>query len=110
MGNFLIFIILHRYFLRFLKYSKFIKILKALPQCALCPLTGGAMKCTKEGDTWAHVVCALWILEVRFADVVHREPIANICDIPYGRWTLRYIHHVVQSRERLYKQKKRNYY
>uniref|UniRef100_A0A158Q908 PHD-type domain-containing protein n=1 Tax=Elaeophora elaphi TaxID=1147741 RepID=A0A158Q908_9BILA len=61
----------------------------ALPQCALCPLTGGAMKCTREGDTWAHVVCALWIYEVRFADVVHREPITNICDIPYGRWTLR---------------------
>ncbi|MCP9258323.1 Protein Jade-3 [Dirofilaria immitis] len=61
----------------------------ALPQCALCPLTGGAMKCTKEGDTWAHVVCALWIYEVRFTDIVHREPIANICDIPYGRWMLR---------------------
>ncbi|CAG9534829.1 unnamed protein product [Cercopithifilaria johnstoni] len=61
----------------------------ALPQCVLCPLTGGAMKCTKEGDTWAHIVCALWIHEVRFADVTHREPIANICDIPYGRWTLR---------------------
>ncbi|VDK83417.1 unnamed protein product [Litomosoides sigmodontis] len=61
----------------------------ALPQCVLCPLTGGAMKCTREGDTWAHVACALWIYEVRFADVVHREPIANICDIPYGRWTLR---------------------
>ncbi|KAK6102073.1 PHD-zinc-finger like domain family protein [Brugia pahangi] len=61
----------------------------ALPQCVLCPLTGGAMKCTREGDVWAHVVCALWIYEVRFADVVHREPIANICDIPYGRWKLR---------------------
>ncbi|EFO21171.1 PHD-finger family protein [Loa loa] len=61
----------------------------ALPHCALCPLSGGAMKCTREGDTWAHVVCALWIHEVRFADVVHREPIGNICDIPYGRWKLR---------------------
>ncbi|VBB32174.1 unnamed protein product [Acanthocheilonema viteae] len=61
----------------------------AFPQCVLCPLTGGAMKCTKEGDTWAHIVCALWIYEVRFADVVHREPISNICDIPYGRWMLR---------------------
>uniref|UniRef100_A0A915PMZ6 Uncharacterized protein n=1 Tax=Setaria digitata TaxID=48799 RepID=A0A915PMZ6_9BILA len=61
----------------------------ALPSCVLCPLTGGAMKCTKEGDTWTHIACALWISEVRFTDVVHREPIANICDIPYRRWMLR---------------------
>ncbi|VDK87453.1 unnamed protein product [Onchocerca ochengi] len=60
-----------------------------IPKCVLCPLTGGAMKCTKDGNTWAHVVCALWIYEVRFEDVVHREPIANISDIPYGRWMLR---------------------
>ncbi|VDO56737.1 unnamed protein product, partial [Onchocerca flexuosa] len=63
--------------------------LRAVPKCVLCPLTGGAMKCTKDGNTWAHVVCALWIYEVRFEDVVHREPIANINDIPYGRWMLR---------------------
>uniref|UniRef100_A0A0M3HF40 PHD-finger n=1 Tax=Ascaris lumbricoides TaxID=6252 RepID=A0A0M3HF40_ASCLU len=62
---------------------------KAQPRCALCPLTGGAMKCMKGGKTWAHVVCALWIPEVRFGDVDHREPITNISDIPNERWALR---------------------
>uniref|UniRef100_A0A915BFL4 PHD-type domain-containing protein n=1 Tax=Parascaris univalens TaxID=6257 RepID=A0A915BFL4_PARUN len=62
---------------------------RAQPRCALCPLTGGAMKCMKGGKTWAHIVCALWIPEVRFGDVDHREPITNISDIPNERWALR---------------------
>ncbi|VDM36631.1 unnamed protein product [Toxocara canis] len=62
---------------------------KAQPRCVLCPLRGGAMKCMKGGETWAHVVCALWIPEVRFGDVDHREPITNISDIPSERWALR---------------------
>lgn len=48
------------------------------------------MKCTADGDSWAHVVCALWVPEVRFVDTDHREPISNISDIPNERWTLRY--------------------
>ncbi|MFH4978641.1 hypothetical protein AB6A40_005350 [Gnathostoma spinigerum] len=58
------------------------------PACVLCPVTGGAMKVTKRGQ-WAHIVCALWIPEVRFEDVNHREPITNISDIPDERWMFR---------------------
>ncbi|KAH9636947.1 hypothetical protein HF086_016886 [Spodoptera exigua] len=47
----------------------------------------GAFKQTDQG-TWAHVVCALWIPEVRFANTVFLEPIDSIEMIPAARWKL----------------------
>ena len=35
------------------------------------------MKSTRSGHTWAHVICALWIPEIAFADPVRMEPITK---------------------------------
>lgn len=42
--------------------------------CELCPSKDGAIKKT-DNSGWAHVVCALYIPEVRFGNVTTMEPI-----------------------------------
>lgn len=46
----------------------------ARARCELCPSKHGAFKRTDTG-AWAHVVCALYIPEVRFGNVTTMEPI-----------------------------------
>uniref|UniRef100_A0A0A9YFX3 PHD finger protein rhinoceros n=1 Tax=Lygus hesperus TaxID=30085 RepID=A0A0A9YFX3_LYGHE len=58
------------------------------PECVLCPNKGGAMKCTRSGQKWAHVSCALWIPEVSVGCVEKMEPITKISSIPQSRWAL----------------------
>ncbi|XP_054719358.1 uncharacterized protein LOC129228700 [Uloborus diversus] len=43
-------------------------------RCELCPSKDGALKRT-DSSGWAHVVCALYIPEVRFGNVTTMEPI-----------------------------------
>lgn len=43
-------------------------------RCELCPIKEGALKRT-DNQAWAHVICALYIPEVRFGNVTTMEPI-----------------------------------
>ncbi|PKA57771.1 Histone-lysine N-methyltransferase ATX2 [Apostasia shenzhenica] len=57
------------------------------PPCCLCPVTGGAMKPTSDGQ-WAHLACAMWIPETCLSDVKKMEPIDGINQIHKDRWKL----------------------
>ncbi|MGH0159241.1 UNVERIFIED_CONTAM: hypothetical protein FKN15_037069 [Acipenser sinensis] len=53
-------------------------------RCELCPHKDGALKRTDNGG-WAHVVCALYIPEVQFANVLTMEPIV-LQYVPHDRY------------------------
>ncbi|XP_068118810.1 protein AF-17 isoform X2 [Hyperolius riggenbachi] len=53
-------------------------------RCELCPHKEGALKRTDNGG-WAHVVCALYIPEVQFANVLTMEPIV-LQYVPHDRF------------------------
>ncbi|XP_075512041.1 histone-lysine N-methyltransferase ATX2-like [Primulina tabacum] len=57
------------------------------PPCCLCPILGGAMKPTTDGQ-WAHLACAIWIPETCLSDIKKMEPIDGIHRIHKGRWKL----------------------
>lgn len=55
--------------------------------CVFCPSKTGAFK-QLDNSLWSHVVCALWIPEVYFANPIYMEPIEGISHVPKSRWKL----------------------
>ncbi|OMJ24647.1 Peregrin [Smittium culicis] len=56
-------------------------------KCIFCPQKGGAFKKTSD-NSWAHLLCALWIPEVGISNTVYMEPIDSVENIPKSRWKL----------------------
>uniref|UniRef100_A0A1I7UUY7 PHD finger protein 6 n=1 Tax=Caenorhabditis tropicalis TaxID=1561998 RepID=A0A1I7UUY7_9PELO len=52
--------------------------------CQLCPFDYGALKRT-DRNGWAHVICALYIPEVRFGNVHSMEPVI-LTDVPVDKF------------------------
>uniref|UniRef100_A0A9J8AFE9 MLLT10 histone lysine methyltransferase DOT1L cofactor n=1 Tax=Cyprinus carpio carpio TaxID=630221 RepID=A0A9J8AFE9_CYPCA len=65
------------------RLSRSLKTLNIV-RCELCPHKDGALKRTDNGG-WAHVVCALYIPEVEFANVSTMEPIV-LQSVPHERY------------------------
>ncbi|RPA86381.1 hypothetical protein BJ508DRAFT_133194 [Ascobolus immersus RN42] len=59
----------------------------AAVSCVLCPNLDGAFKQTVE-NSWAHLLCALWIPELSLANPVYMEPVEGLDKIPKSRWKL----------------------
>ncbi|ODV78562.1 uncharacterized protein CANTADRAFT_26611 [Suhomyces tanzawaensis NRRL Y-17324] len=55
--------------------------------CLFCPSKTGAFK-QLDNSLWSHVVCALWINELYFANPIYMEPIEGMDVIPKSRWKL----------------------
>uniref|UniRef100_A0A8C8GJQ2 [histone H3]-trimethyl-L-lysine(9) demethylase n=1 Tax=Oncorhynchus tshawytscha TaxID=74940 RepID=A0A8C8GJQ2_ONCTS len=54
--------------------------------CCLCSLRGGALQ-RANNDKWVHVLCALAVLEARFVNIAHRNPV-DLSYIPLARFQL----------------------
>merc|ERR1712154_639796 len=62
------------------EYTKYNKFNNITPQCCLCPIKGGALKRTKEGD-FAHITCSIWIKGIEIGDIRTMSPILNVPQI-----------------------------
>ncbi|RKP30467.1 hypothetical protein METBISCDRAFT_16207 [Metschnikowia bicuspidata] len=69
-------------------YCRRCMVSRGMPvSCTFCPSKTGAFKQLDNG-LWSHVVCALWISEVYFANPTYMEPIEGVDHIPKNRWKL----------------------
>lgn len=59
-------------------------------ECCLCNLRGGALQRTTE-HRWIHVICAIAVPEVRFLNVIERNPV-DVSAIPEQRWKLKCVY------------------
>ncbi|KAM0204538.1 hypothetical protein ACHAPI_000305 [Fusarium lateritium] len=60
---------------------------RGVPTCIFCPNTDGAFKQT-SAQTWAHLLCAMWIPEVSLGNHTFMEPIMDVEKVPKSRWKL----------------------
>ncbi|XP_049981122.1 lysine-specific demethylase 4B isoform X2 [Alexandromys fortis] len=59
-------------------------------ECCLCNIRGGALQTTTE-HRWIHVICAIAVPEVRFLNVIERNPV-DVSAIPEQRWKLKCVY------------------
>lgn len=59
-------------------------------ECCLCNLRGGALQTTTK-HRWIHVICAIAVPEVRFLNVIERNPV-DVSAIPEQRWKLKCVY------------------
>ncbi|KAH0613042.1 uncharacterized protein H6S33_009422 [Morchella sextelata] len=66
---------------------KCLTIPRQTAHCIFCPNTDGAFKQTTT-TRWSHLLCAIWIPEVRLANPAYMEPVDGMELVPKSRWRL----------------------
>ncbi|KAL8005551.1 putative Zinc finger, PHD-type, Zinc finger, FYVE/PHD-type, Zinc finger, RING/FYVE/PHD-type [Plasmopara halstedii] len=59
------------------------------PQCAVCPIAGGALRLTDQCDVWCHVLCLNWIPELYHSLTGAMDEAVQIALLDKSRSTLR---------------------
>lgn len=59
------------------------------PQCAVCPVAGGALRLTNQRDVWCHVLCINWIPELSHSLMGELDECVNIALLDPSRDSLR---------------------
>ncbi|KAL4115621.1 hypothetical protein PRIC2_013782 [Phytophthora ramorum] len=59
------------------------------PQCAVCPVAGGALRLTTQQDVWCHVLCINWIPELSHSLAGAMDEAVDISLLDWSRSTLR---------------------
>ncbi|CAD7702310.1 unnamed protein product [Ostreobium quekettii] len=67
--------------------SKFMEGGSRAVSCALCPVKLGAFKKTTDGESWVHVVCALWHQQTSLVPENTVLAVQGLKDIPKQRWS-----------------------
>ncbi|RLN78108.1 hypothetical protein BBJ28_00010516 [Nothophytophthora sp. Chile5] len=59
------------------------------PQCAVCPVAGGALRLTDQRDVWCHVLCLNWIPELSHSMAGQMDEAVEIALLDRSRSSLR---------------------
>lgn len=58
------------------------------PECAVCPVEGGALKPMVEEGCWCHLACYQWLPGLKLCDLDALEPVYGLSSIDKDRWDL----------------------